>query len=61
VPGGIVLSLKNLGCAFSGVHGITLDVRAGEIIGLSGLVGAGRTELARVLFGMTPADSGESF
>jgi rhamnose transport system ATP-binding protein len=58
-PGEVVLSLRNLGCAVSAVRNITLDVRAGEVVGLAGLVGAGRTELARVLFGLTPADSGE--
>jgi rhamnose transport system ATP-binding protein len=57
--GNVVLSLKNLNCAAGGVKNISLDVRAGEIVGMAGLVGAGRTELARVLFGITPADSGE--
>ena len=58
-PGEPVLELRDLGCAASGVHGISLDVRAGEVVGLAGLVGAGRTELARILFGLTPADAGE--
>ena len=58
-PGEVVLSLKNVGCSASGVRGVTLDVRAGEVVGMAGLVGAGRTELARILFGITPADAGE--
>jgi len=56
--GPAVLVVSGLGCRASGVSGVSLTVRAGEIVGLSGLVGAGRTELARVLFGVTPADRG---
>ena len=59
VPGETVLSLRDVGCAESGVKGVSFEVRAGEIFGLAGLVGAGRTELARVLFGLTPVDHGE--
>jgi ABC-type sugar transport system ATPase subunit len=40
---------------------IGFTVRKGEIVGLSGLVGSGRTELARAVFGMDPRDSGKVF
>ena len=57
--GDLVLETRSLCCRDSGVKSISLTVRAGEILGIAGLVGAGRTELARVLFGITPADSGD--
>jgi rhamnose transport system ATP-binding protein len=57
--GEAVLEVRQLSSRAAGVHDVTLQVRAGEILGLAGLVGSGRTELARTLFGLTPADSGE--
>jgi rhamnose transport system ATP-binding protein len=56
--GETILQLQQLGCSRSGLRNITLSIRAGEILGLAGLVGAGRTELARTIFGLTPADQG---
>lgn len=40
---------------------VSLTVRAGEIVGLTGLVGAGRTEVMQAVFGVTKADSGEVY
>ena len=43
------------------LNGIGIDIKKGEILGLSGLLGSGRSELAQVLFGSTKPDAGEVF
>jgi inositol transport system ATP-binding protein len=54
------LMLEVKGLSSTGVfRGINLSVHKGEILGLGGLVGAGRTELARALIGMDPISAGE--
>ncbi len=55
-PGDVLLRLQNLSCGL--LRNISFELRAGEIVGLGGLMGAGRTELCRVLFGLDPAESG---
>jgi len=57
-PGDVRLSVRNLNRG-SWVRNVSFDLRAGEIVGLTGLVGAGRTETARLIFGADRMDSGE--
>ena len=55
--GEVVLSVKNL--TLDGVfRDVSFEVRAGEILGVAGLVGSGRSNVAESLFGVTPASSG---
>ncbi|MFJ4971277.1 sugar ABC transporter ATP-binding protein [Streptomyces sp. NPDC088755] len=55
--GEVLLSVRGL--TRDGVfHDISFDVHAGEVVGLAGLVGAGRTEVARAVFGADPYDAG---
>ncbi|HJZ76209.1 MAG TPA: sugar ABC transporter ATP-binding protein [Vicinamibacterales bacterium] len=58
-PGLAALELRHVSNAERGVRQVSLTVHRGEIVGLAGLVGSGRTELAETIFGLTPLDGGE--
>jgi simple sugar transport system ATP-binding protein len=55
--GPVVLEVERL-CRDGDYHDVSFQLRAGEIVGLTGLLGSGRTELALSLFGMNPPDRG---
>jgi ribose transport system ATP-binding protein len=59
-PGPVVLEVRNISDGRK-VEPANLKLHAGEIVGLAGLVGAGRTELSRLIFGADPKISGEVF
>ena len=57
-PGEPLLQVRNLSVRRSNLKDITLTLHKGEITGMAGLIGAGRTELCRAIFGVDPIDSG---
>ncbi len=57
-PGDVVLSVRNLSRTAT-FQDVTFEVRAGEIVALAGLVGAGRSEVVRSIFGIDPREGGE--
>ena len=62
IPGEPVLSIKNLSTKFKPqLQDISFDVKRGEIFGLYGLVGAGRTELLETIFGVRTRASGRVY
>ncbi len=56
--GDVSLSVRNLN-SDGALHDISFDLRAGEVLGIAGLLGSGRTELLRAIFGLDAFDSGE--
>lgn len=57
VPGEVVVRVRNVSRGRK-VRDVSFSVRAGEVVGLGGLVGSGRTEVARLVFGADKMDSG---
>ncbi|MCY7420078.1 MAG: sugar ABC transporter ATP-binding protein, partial [Chloroflexi bacterium] len=56
-PGEVILSVQGLGRA-GAFQDVTFDLRAGEVLGFAGLVGARRTDVGLALFGIAPSDAG---
>jgi ribose transport system ATP-binding protein len=58
-PGASLLEVRNLSTSAGTVSNVSIRVRGGEIVGLAGLIGSGKSELARACFGVEPIDAGD--
>jgi len=58
-PGDVAVEVRNLRTTAHPLHELNFTLRAGEIVGMAGLVGAGRTDLLATMFGVTPLVGGE--
>jgi ABC-type sugar transport system ATPase subunit len=57
-PGEAALEVRGLGRA-GRFHGVSFTLRRGEVLGLAGLMGAGRSDVATAIYGLAPADEGQ--
>ena len=57
--GDVALEVRGLSSVAAGVHDVSFAVRRGEILGVAGLVGSGRTEMAELIFGLRHIDGGD--
>jgi rhamnose transport system ATP-binding protein len=59
VMGDVALEVRGLSSVTAGVYDVSFSVRRGEILGIAGLVGSGRTEMAELIFGLRQIDGGD--
>jgi ribose transport system ATP-binding protein len=57
-PNSVMLRAEGLTLASGRVHNVSIDVRAGEVVGLAGLVGSGKSEIGRAIFGLESIERG---
>ena len=60
-PGETILKVEGMGAKYSHIRDVSFSLRSGEILGIAGLGGAGRTEVLECLFGIAARDSGRIF
>jgi methyl-galactoside transport system ATP-binding protein len=59
IPGDVTLEVKGLTALYQNLKDVSFEVRKGEILGVAGLVGAGRTEMLENIFGLATVKSGK--